>query len=414
MGIVNFPEKTKEDLITYLTNDSVSLKIGVIVHIQDFMKLTNTYGIEFGRNIIKELSVRLSTVFDKKEIYKIKSNEFLLCKKVENSPSEDINEIKKQVLALVKKDFNISDVVINIKTYIGFAMATGVNILKYADIALEEAKISKKLTCIFSESLLKNKPTTESNIFILKQIQAAIKEKKVFPHYQPIINNRSGKCYKYEALVRIKDYNGDFISPACFIELTKVSNDYPQITKSMIERVFFDFSKRPDDKVSINLSFRDIESLEIRKFIKEKIHMFPFPENIIFEIVESEEVHDFRILNDFVNELKEVNSNIGIAIDDFGTGFSNYININSINADFIKIDGVLIKDIMNPKTYDLIKSICDFASSNDIKIIAEYVESEDIFNRVKELGIDYSQGYLFSKPLDISELKVNNFKKIKG
>ena len=91
-----------------------------------------------------------------------------------------------------------------------------------------------------------------------------------------------------------------------------------------------------------------------------------------------------------------------IAIDDFGTGYSNFEYLVKLKADYIKIDGSLIKDIDKNRISEIVcKNIVNFARDLNMKTIAEFVENESIFNKVKELGIDYSQGYYFDKPLEI-------------
>ncbi len=103
-------------------------------------------------------------------------------------------------------------------------------------------------------------------------------------------------------------------------------------------------------------------------------------------------------MKNFIKKIKYYNSEI--AIDDFGSGYSNFIRLLNYQPDYIKIDGSIIKEIdKNTFAYNVAGIIVKFAKQNGIKTIAEFVENEVIFEKVKELGIDYSQGYYFSKPL---------------
>ena len=88
-----------------------------------------------------------------------------------------------------------------------------------------------------------------------------------------------------------------------------------------------------------------------------------------------------------------------IAIDDFGTGYSNFEHILKLNVDYIKIDGSLIKGIQQDKKHKIIvETIVDFAKKVGSKTIAEFVSDEEIFKNIKEIGVDFSQGYFTGKP----------------
>ncbi|MDD2640300.1 MAG: EAL domain-containing protein, partial [Arcobacteraceae bacterium] len=93
-----------------------------------------------------------------------------------------------------------------------------------------------------------------------------------------------------------------------------------------------------------------------------------------------------------------------IFIDDFGSGYSNFIYLTQIKTDFIKIDGAIIKNILEDKiSFLLVKSIVDFAKEANIKVIAEYVSNKEIYDTIKSLGIEYSQGFYFSQPKAFEE-----------
>lgn len=121
---------------------------------------------------------------------------------------------------------------------------------------------------------------------------------------------------------------------------------------------------------------------------------------VVFEIVESEGIESFEEVEDFIKVLKFYGCKI--AIDDFGTGYSNFSYLCKLNVDYLKLDGSLIKDINEDIDHHLtVESILFFARKKKIKTIAEYVENEDIFTTLCNFKIDFSQGYLFSKPTSL-------------
>lgn len=151
-------------------------------------------------------------------------------------------------------------------------------------------------------------------------------------------------------------------------------------------------------ELSINISVTDIEKTFTREKIFDLLEEYHSDAHrIVFELLEDEDVKDFNIIKDFIRHVK--NQGVKIAIDDFGSGYSNFERLLEFEPDILKIDGSLIKNIVQD-TYSksIVETIVLFAKKQNIKTIAEYVENEEIFNILKDLGVDYSQGYYFGKP----------------
>jgi len=132
---------------------------------------------------------------------------------------------------------------------------------------------------------------------------------------------------------------------------------------------------------------------------------------VIVEILESEGIDNYNYTIEIIEKMKS--NGIQIAIDDFGTGYSNFAYLISLDIDILKIDGSLIQGIYKDKTkQSILESIIFFSKELNIKTVAEFVSNEEIYNKVKELNIDYVQGYYLDKPLSYHELlsKVNNEK----
>ena len=150
---------------------------------------------------------------------------------------------------------------------------------------------------------------------------------------------------------------------------------------------------------SINLSFKDILNYEFIDYLDNVLEKLKFEDRnrLVFEILESENLSDYDFLEEFVLKYKKLG--VKIAIDDFGSGYSNFIRIIRLKPDYLKIDGSLIKNIdKDNNSYEIVKSIIAFSKTLNIKTIAEYVHSEEIFNLLLELDVDEFQGYYFGKP----------------
>lgn len=164
----------------------------------------------------------------------------------------------------------------------------------------------------------------------------------------------------------------------------------------MLEKSFAMFQEK-ELEFSVNLTIEDILNEDIKLYIYSLLESSNIGHKVVFEIVESESIENFEEIALFINRVKSYGCKI--AIDDFGTGYSNFEYLMKLKADYIKIDGSMIKQIDSSIEAQMVVSvIVEFAKKMGMKTIAEFVENESIFNKVKELGIDYSQGYYFSKP----------------
>jgi PAS domain S-box-containing protein len=238
----------------------------------------------------------------------------------------------------------------------------------------------------------------KENMKIVHTIKNALSNSRIVLYFQPIIDNKTGKITKYESLVRLIDEKDRVLPPRIFLETAKKSNLYSQITNEVLKYSFKMLRKFNID-ISINLSAIDIEQNSTREIIIKLLESHKeFGRNIVFELLEDEKIRNFKVVKEFIKLVKGYG--VKIAIDDFGAGHSNYKRLLNYEPDILKIDGSLIRDINNSNCYCIsaVKSIVTFAKEQNLKTVAEYIESEEIFNIIKELGIDYSQGYYLGKP----------------
>jgi EAL domain-containing protein (putative c-di-GMP-specific phosphodiesterase class I) len=185
------------------------------------------------------------------------------------------------------------------------------------------------------------------------------------------------------------------------MDVAKLSRLYLKLTRRIIKKAFEYFKDKPYE-FSVNVSMDDITDLPTKNYILDLLRNFPEPSRVVFEILETEEITEFNIVNAFATEVKSMGAKL--AIDDFGSGFSNYDYIIKLNVDFLKIDSSLIKNIDTDEDIAIVvESIIYSAKRLGLKTIAEFVHSQEVMDKVKELGVDYIQGYHIDQPLsDIS------------
>ena len=235
---------------------------------------------------------------------------------------------------------------------------------------------------------------------IVNVINYAIAHNKVIPYYQGIYDNNTHRIHHYESLMRLMDETGKIYYPNSFLDAARQFGLlYDSISMQMIRKVFEKFLPLENTAVSINLGYRDIKNREILDFIYDSLSTAKHPENFIFEILENEDIADYNTLVEFVSKIHELGALI--AIDDFGSGFSNLQHIVSIHSDYIKIDGSIVRKCCeSAEAENLIALIAGWKelSSRPIRIVAEFVENEEIQNKLMKYRVDFSQGYLFAKP----------------
>ena len=273
--------------------------------------------------------------------------------------------------------------------------------IKTAGIALKKAKKSNLPYFVYNNEI-DTKDMIEKSIYWREKMKKAIENNDVVPFYQPIFD-KNKNLVKYETLMRIKDINekGEtiYLSPYLFLDISVKTKQYLQLSHQVISKALVDLMKT-DKQISINLGFKDIldadfiDSLDINlNKIEEKDKS-----RIIFEILESDYISDYSVLEVFI--IKYRSQGIKIAIDDFGTGYSNFAHILKIRPNYIKIDGSLIKNINSDKnSYEMVKSIIDFSKALNIKTIAEFVHSQEVFDLLIELGVEEFQGFYLAEPL---------------
>ena len=231
-------------------------------------------------------------------------------------------------------------------------------------------------------------------------INFALSHNMVIPYFQGVYDNKEGKINHYESLMRLMDENGKIYYPASFLDVARTFGLlYDSLSFSMIKKVFEIFSGFSDKSVSVNLGIRDIKNEELTGYIYSFLATAKHPEHFIFEILENEDVDDYDMVVRFIDNIHKLGGLI--SIDDFGSGYSNLQHIVNIHFDYVKIDGSIIKNCCeNDDSENLVALISGWKrlSVRNVKIVAEYVESEEIQKKLTQYDIDFSQGFLFSKP----------------
>ncbi len=368
----------------------------VLIDIENFSSINQTFGTETGDEILQKTASAIFNFSTAHEIssYRVYADTFaVLC-----SDSRKHGEISVCIDFLAKSlndiTFDIADNEIALVTHIG-AASYGSDSFICADIALKRAKKLNRQVHIFSSEEKELPEDVLENISILSGINYAIRNDKIYSFFQPIKNLSNGQIEKYECLIRMEDKSGKIVYPDSFVELSKKTNLYQKLTFLMIEKSISAFHETGYD-FAINMTIEDILNSETVSYLLDEARSKDVANRMVVEIVETEELKDLNKVLSVLNEIKS--EGIRIAVDDFGSGYSNFDYLIKINPAYVKIDQTIIQRVMtDERAKELLKSIVLFAKKSGIQTVAEYIDSQELEDEMRCIGIDYVQGWLIGK-----------------
>jgi EAL domain-containing protein (putative c-di-GMP-specific phosphodiesterase class I) len=243
------------------------------------------------------------------------------------------------------------------------------------------------------------------------RIDRIFAENRLFPRCQmitPIFPEKNSHSH-YEILLGVRDEEGKIIPPDNFIPAVEQCQRMPEIDRWIVENVFQWIIDNPScfakiGGFAINLSGQSLNSEEFLTFLKERLAVNDIPAGkITFEVTETVAAGSLVFTKRFIKEIKQFGCSF--SLDDFGSGYSSYSYLKSLDVDYLKIDGSFIKDIANsPTDQVMVNSMNEIAHSLEMETIAEYVENMKIQAILREIGVEYAQGWGIHKPVPLAEL----------
>jgi len=366
-----------------------------ILDVASFKDINDVYGVQLGNRVLKKLAQSYSRLIEGSsiDIYRVSGDEVALLDTSADSPEAFVRMIKEIITNIEHQTFYFieEDTEVHLSIHAGISFESD-HAIEKANIALIKAK-QEHLDYVVYDETFQESGQVES-LDMIRKIKNAVGNYDFIAYYQPIVD-RELRVIKYEALVRMQD-GEQVLSPFVFLDVAKKTKYYPFITRAMLAQAFKDF-QGSKVSVSVNLSADDITNAETQRFIQRQLQTFEHPENIVFELVENEDLYALSGLQEFISSIRKIGAKV--AIDDFGTGYSNFSYLLELEPDYIKIDGSLIRSIdSDQKSYNIVKMIVNMAHASNIIVIAEFVHSEAVLEICKELDVDEFQGYLFGEP----------------
>ena len=287
-----------------------------------------------------------------------------------------------------------------------------VSMLGHADVACYAAKDAGRNQIKIYNSEDSESAQRHSELQWASHIPKALAEDSFLLMVQTITPLKADKSLEphYEILLRMVSEEGDLIPPGVFIPAAERYNLMPAIDHWVVAHVFnflHNYVRHNGTEdlpvLAINLSGESMGSEELLAFIRAQFELKIIPAaNICFEITETAAISNLNKAISFIESLKKLGCKF--ALDDFGSGLSSFSYLKSLPVDYLKIDGVFVKDIVDdPVDAAMVEAINQVGHIMKIKTIAEFVENGEIMDILRKLGVDYAQGYHIDKPVPLDE-----------
>lgn len=392
----------------------------IYIGIDGFNAINGTLGVDYGNYVLKSVADCInSCLSDNQKLYHIVADEYMIID-LESHTKDDVMLLQKKICKKIE-EFIISE-----KYKVVFTISTGIiyakMLLKYYDEYRKIAVFSLKQAKSMGGNGVYFFEKEDYELFLRKEkIKSALRNavangfEGFDVYYQPIMDCDSGHMIGAEALMRFSMYQDkkkEPVSPVEFIPLLEETELILPAGRYVLDKaVSMCHEMRqyiPEFKINVNISYIQMVKSDIWKDILSSIKQYDLPpECLCAELTES----GYTDMTPYFYKLRKKfeEKNLQFVLDDFGTGFSNLHCIVNMKPNYVKLDNdFTAKAMSNARDFELLKKIVEMVHSIDIRICIEGIEKEEWYQKLKEIHVDYLQGYLFGKPCEKNQF-LNKF-----
>jgi len=380
--------------------------------LDDFKLINDNLGHKAGDKVLKITAQRMKAAAGKKcTISRIGGDEFVILIPDGTDIQKKSEEIIKSISSRIVLDQNGSPVNCYINASAGISCfpkdsQDSEDLLKYADIAMYNSKRSGKNQFCFFSTEMEKIITLQSELEL--KIKEGLENNLFYLVYQPQYKSYSKGLRGFEALLRLKDKNGNDVNPADFVPVAEMTDLILKIDEYVLNMALSQFAKIVIDSgnsftLSVNISAKNICSYGFADKVKSAVQNTSFPPECLE--IEITEYCFVQSLDNAIENIKDLKSaGIQIALDDFGTGFSSLSNLSKLPVDLLKIDKSFVDDIeINKVSSDFINAVISMGHLLGCKVISEGVENDEQLSLLRLQACDYIQGFVWSRPLEYND-----------
>jgi diguanylate cyclase (GGDEF)-like protein/PAS domain S-box-containing protein len=414
-GLINRAEfERRADRLVKSVMGTNKIHAMCFMDLDQFKIINDTCGHTAGDDLLKQIGVLLKSITRKQDtVARLGGDEFAVL--MEFCSVEQAHRVANDILNAVQ-DFTF------VWDNRSFKLGISIGLVKI-DTNVESFQVLLKqgdTACYMAKDLGRNRIhiyyTDDSEILIregqmqwVERIYKALERDEFCFYAQPIMQTQTGLVDHYELLIRLREQDGNVIPPGAFLPAAERYNIISKIDQWSIDHIFNLLSIHKSfldsvDCIAINLSGQSLGDIA---FIEHISKLFKASNvntrKFCFEITETSAISNLNVASDFIRQMRSLGCRF--SLDDFGSGLSSFAYLKNLPVDFLKIDGLFVKDIVKDKIdLAMVRSMKDISDVMEMKTIAEFVEDDEILELLREIGVDYVQGYGIAKPRPLEEI----------
>ncbi len=379
-----------------------------------FKNINDSLGHTVGDKVLIIVAKRLlRLLYEHDVVARLGGDEFAIVLK-DLSSVEDAEKIARKIHQKISEPFSLSGNNIFVELNIGIARfereyTNPEEILRDADIAMHHAKETGAGAAIFDTTL---RARFLDRIKLESDLRFALERNELSMHYQPLISLKDGEIIGFEALLRWQHATRGFISPADFIPIAEDSGLIIPITTWILDQTCAQIASwralspnYAEMIISVNISGKHLVHESLIDDVQRSLDSVSLPPTALkLEITESAAMENAERTIEILNRLKALG--VMLSIDDFGTGYSSLSHLHRLPFDTLKIDRSFVYSVgENGENSEILQTIISLAKNLKMRVIAEGIETETQLALLQNLGCDFGQGYLMSKPLPVDAME---------
>jgi len=376
----------------------------ILIDLNHFKAINDTLGHHFGDLLLQQVGNRLAEIVKVTDtVARLGGDEFALY--LPTVTKEQTLVIANQVLNTMEQPFILDEHVLSISLSQGivFYPDHGDNVqtlMKKADISMYTAKKKDSGYCIFSSELDTH---TVEQLSLVGELRDAIENDRLELYYQPQVDMKVNKVTGVEVLLRWIHPSYGFISPDRFIPIAEQNGLMKKLTSMVLEKALQQsniwFEKGLELQISVNLSASNLQDMQLSEDIQILLDKYNVnPKTLTLEITESFIMSNPAKARGILQSLSSMG--IKLSIDDFGTGYSSLAYLKKLPVNEIKVDKSFVIDMLESKSDEIIvRTVINLAHNLGLQVVAEGIESKEVWDKLRAINCNTAQGYYLSKPV---------------